>query len=550
LKFRELWKISSIVYKEISFQSIFSLRVGSPLPQRNKNDIKRLVANARTSTLISKLVTTVFIGIFAFTVFLPMTGFETSAASSASKYYTIIGSITAFLAVVLFLMVFMGLQVSTGFVSSKMADVLSVFPLTKQEISRILFVCFVRMFDIPLIGAAMVFLSAYFLVGGSLLGGLFLVLAIIITEIFALTLTIGSARFFYSRVAGGGGRSRWQSLVRLLFMIVWILPTFGAYLVVSFAGNIVQILTSLTKSLASILHLIVLIYPFSFGYLASYLTFSNVQDYTALGFSIAASFAYVFIAIFCYRWVTRTVRTIGGGGLIQRGKDIVKDTEIKPQVPWLGIIRKDLRVASRIPSFASLFLLPAMQTIILSISYSSISNLTPLVILSALIGISMITLLLPPTLLSMEGLASAFTRSLPMKKRTLISAKTLLSLVTYLISLVVLFFVAEYLHRTPQEITDTLTYGSIHAFAVCAGIMLELTLLTRKFWKEGFAVGNIYSRITTYVLNLIPGFVIVALPIVTAFAANSFAANLVLPIFFVVAASEFLVMTAIVAVQK
>ena len=137
-----------------------------------------------------------------------------------------------------------------------------------------------------------------------------------------------------------------------------------------------------------------------------------------------------------------------------------------------------------------------------------------------------------------------------MKKRTLISAKTLLSLVTYLISLVVLFFVAEYLHRTPPEITDTLTYGSIHALAVCAGIMLELTLLTRKFWKEGFAVGNIYSRITTYVLNLIPGFVIVALPIVTAFAANIFAANLVLPIFFAVAASEFLVMTIIVAIQK
>ena len=550
MKLRELWKLSSIVYKEISFQSIFSLRVGSSLPQRGKTDIKRLVANARTSTLISKLVTTVFIGIFAFAVFLPMTGFETSLASSAPKYYTIIGSVTAFLAVVLFLIVFMGLQVSTGFVSSKMSDVLSVFPLTKKEVSSILFVCFLRMFDIPLVGAAIVFLSAYFLVGGSLLGGLFLVLAMLITEIFALALTISSARFFYSRVAGGGGRSRWQSLVRLLFTIVWILPTFGAYLVVSFAGNIVQILTSLTQSLSSVLHFLVLIYPFSFGYLASYLTFSNVQDYTALGFSIAASIAYVFAAYFCYKWVTRTVRTIGGGGVIQRGKEIVKDTEIKPEVPWLGIIRKDLRVASRVPSFASLFLLPAMQTIILSISYSSISNLTPLVILSALIGISMITLLLPPTLLSMEGLASAFTRSLPMKKRTLISAKTLLSLVTYLISLVVLFFVAEYLHRTPREITDTLTYGSIHALAVCAGIMLELTLLTRKFWKEGFAVGNIYSRITTYILNLIPGFVIVALPIVTAFAANIFAANLVLPIFFAVAASEFLVMTIIVAIQK
>jgi len=419
LKLREIWKISSIVYKEISFQSIFSLRVGSSLPQRGRTDIKRLVANARTSTLISKLVTTFFIAIFAFTVFLPMSSLVPSSTSSAPRDVTIIGSVTAFLAVVLFLIVFMGLQVSTGFVSSKMSDVLGAFPLTKQEISSILFVCFLRMFDIPLIAAAAVFLAAYFLVGGSLLGGLLLLLATAITEIFALALTVGSARFFYSRVAGGGGRSRWQTLVRLLFMVVWILPTFGAYLVVSFAGNIVQSLTTLTQSLSSVLHLIVLIYPFSYGFLASYLTFPRVPDYSVLGFSIAASIAYVFVAFFCYRWVTRTVRAIGGGGAIARGKGIVKDTQIKPQVPWLGIIRKDLRIASRVPSFASLFLLPAMQTIILSISFSSLSNLTLIVTLSALIGISMITLLLPPTLLSMEGLASSFTRSLPMKKRTL-----------------------------------------------------------------------------------------------------------------------------------
>ena len=546
MKLREIWKISSIVYKEISFQSIFSLRVGSSLPQRGRTDIKRLVANARTSTLISKLVTTFFIAIFAFTVFLPMSSLVPSSTSSAPRDVTIIGSVTAFLAVVLFLIVFMGLQVSTGFVSSKMSDVLGAFPLTKQEISSILFVCFLRMFDIPLIAAAMVFLAAYFLVGGSLLGGLLLLLATAITEIFALAVTVGSARFFYSRVAGGGGRSRWQTLVRLLFMVVWILPTFGAYLVLSFAGNIVQSLTSLTQSLSSVLHFIVLIYPFSYGFLASYLTFPRVPDYTVLGFSIAASIAYVFVALFCYRWVTQTVRTIGGGGALVRGKGIVKDTQIKPQVPWLGIIRKDLRVASRVPSFASLFLLPAMQTIILSISFSSLSNLTLIVTLSALIGISMITLLLPPTLLSMEGLASAFTRSLPMKKRTLISAKTMLSLVTYLISLVVLFFVAVYLHR---DFALILTYGLIHALAVSAGIMLELTLLARKFWKEGFAVGNIYSRITTYILTLIPGFVIVALPIATAFAAILFASN-VLPIFLAVAASEFAVMTTIVTIQK
>jgi hypothetical protein len=546
LKLREIWRLSSTVYKEISFQSIFSLRVGSSLPQRGRTDVKRLVANARVSTLISKLVTTLFIAIFGFTVFLPMTGFMVSSTPPPPRDVTMIGSVTAFLAVVLFLIVFMGLQVSTGFVSSKMSDVLGAFPLSRQEISSILFLCFLRMFDIPLIAAAVVFLSAYFLVGGSLLGGLLLLLATVITEIFGLALTVGSAKFFYSRIAGGGGRSRWQTLVRLFFMIVWILPTFGAYLVINFAGNIVQSLTSLTQSFSSILHFIVLIYPFSYGFLASYLTFPKVPDYTVLGSSIAASIAYVFVALFCYRWVTRTIRTIGGGGAIARVKGIVKDTQIKPQIPWLGIIRKDLRVASRAPSFASLFLLPAMQTIILALLFSSSSDLALSGNLGMLTGISFITLLLPPTLLSMEGLASSYTRSLPMKKRTLISAKALLSTIMYMISLIVLFFVVTYLNRD----SSILTYGAIHVLAVSAGIMLELTVLTRKFWKEGFAVGNIYSRLTTYILILIPGFVFVLLPIVGAFVAFYFAESFSLPVFLAMASSEFAVMTAIVAIQK
>jgi hypothetical protein len=547
LKLREIWKLSSIVYKEISFQSIFSLRVGSALPQRGRTDIKRLVGNARVSTLISKLVTTFFIAIFGFTVFLPLTGFMTSSTTPPPRDVTIIGSVTAFLAVVLFLIVFMGLQVSTGFVSSKMSEILGAFPLSRQEISSIMFLCFLRMFDIPLIGAAIVLLSAYFLVGGSIPGGLLLLMAMVITEIFALALTVGSAKFFYSRVAGGGGRSRWQTLVRLFFMIVWILPTFGAYLVINFAGGIVQYFASLTQSFSSILHFLVLIYPFSYGFLVSYLTFPKVPDYTVLGFSIAASVAYVFVALFCFRWVTRMVRTISGGEAVATSRETVKDTRISPQIPWLGIIRKDLRIASRAPSFASLFLLPAMQTIILAVSFSSFTDLGVNVTLGALIGISMITLLLPPTLLSMEGLASAFTRSLPLKKRTLISAKTLLSIVTYLISQLVLFFVAVYLNR---DFSVILTYGGIHAFAVSAGIMLELTMLTRKFWKEGFAVGNIYSRLTTYITTLIPAFVVVFLPIIGAFTASFFDANLTLTVFLSMALIEFAAMTLVVAIQK
>lgn len=543
MNFHETWRLSSKVYKEVTFQSIFSLRAGSGLPQRGKRDVKQLINSARTSTLISKLVTTVFIGVFGSIVFLPLTVMSSSAAH---KELTIVGSVAAFLAVVLFLIAFMGLQVSTSFVSSKVVDILGPLPLSKQDISRIIFMCFIRIFDIPLIVAPVVFLAAYFYVGGSVLGGLVCLIAVAATEILALTLNISSARFFYSRIAGGGGKSAWQTALRFVFMLVWILPTFAAYVLVNFAGQVVQLIAYLTTSLSSLLQILVLIYPFSYGFLVSYATFPQT-NYLTFGLAVVSSIAYLFVTYYCLKWVTRTASTLSAGGIVRSLREAVKDTLIRPQTPWLGIIRKDLRVASRAPSYASLFLLPAMQTVILAISFSSISDVGLNSALGLLTGISMITLLLPPTLLSIEGLASLYTRSLPMKKRTLISAKTLLSTVTYIISLMVLSLVAIYQRR---DYSFILTFGVINTFAIAAAIMLELTILTNKFWKEGFAVGNIYSRLSTYILIFIPGFALVLIPIIAAVVTFFMAQGLILQVFLAATLVEFAAMTAVVAVHE
>jgi hypothetical protein len=544
VKFSELWRLSGKIYKEVSFQSIFSLRAGSTLPQ-GRRDIKQLVANARVNTFISKLVTTVFITIFALVVFLPLIIGELGPAVPAEA--AVQGGVSAFLAVVLFLIVFMGLQISTSFVSSKIVDVLSPFPLSKRDISRIVFLCFIRIFDIPLIAAAVVFLAVYFLIGGSVLGGLISLVGIIVTEIFALALTTVSARFFYLKVASAGGRSKWQTFLRLVFMFVWILPTLAAYFVVNFAREIVSSFAYLTQGFSSLSQILVLVYPFSYGFLVSYTTFFREVNYATLGLSIVSSIAYTIVAYYCLKWLTQTVRKIGLGATIRSLREAVKDTHISPQIPWLGIIRKDLRVASRAPSYASLFLLPVIQTVVLAVTFSSFNEVGLSTALGILTGISMITLLLPPTLLSIEGLGSAYTRHLPMKKRTLITAKTLLSTVTYMISLVVLSIVA---YALGKNFSSILTFGMTHVLSVAAAIMLELTILMRKFWKEGFALGNIYSRISTYILILIPGYIVAAIPIVSAFVAFFFAAPLALPVFFTIAVVEFALMAAAVAHER
>lgn len=521
------------------------MRAGSGLPQRGRTNIKQLIQTARFNILISKILTTIFVASFAFILFVfPM---SETGSGNASRELTVAVSVSTFLASIMFLMIFMGLQVATSFVSSEIADVLSPLPLSRQDISNIIFICFIRIFDLPLITAIIGLISAYLLVGGTILGGLIVFAAIIVTEIFALALTIGLARFFYAKIASGGGRSRWKTVQRFIFMIVWILPTFGTYLILNSAAQIAMTFASFAQSLSSTSQLITLAFPFSLGFLVSFATFPQQADLVALTLSAVSSIGYVALAVYCFRWVTRSVRKIGGGAIASAPREVVKDTIIRPQKPWLGIIRKDLRIASRSPSHATLFLFPVLQTVLLAISFSTMSATGAdswgfSVTLGALTGVSMVTLLLPPTMFSIEGLASAYTRSLPLRKRTLIFAKTVLTMTTYLSSLAVLFIVAVYLGR---DFGFILTFGLIHAFSVAAACMLELKILANKFWSEGFAMGNVYARLSMFILILLPGYVIAAIPIIAVFITLSFNEQLILPVFLAIALAEFAIMALI-----
>ena len=503
-------------------------------------NVAQLVRNAKYNMWISKVLTTIFICAFCFVMFIPQLG--QTAFQGTPVEFTVIASVSTFLAAVLFLIVFMGLQVATSLVSSKIADSLSPLPLSRKEISNVIFLCLIRIFDLPLLTALLVLPIVYLMIGGSMVGGLISVVGTVVTEIFALALTISLARFFYSKVAGGEGRSKWKTLTRILFMLVWMVPAFGTYFVINFAELILRSFTSFTQVLGSSMGLLVMVFPFSFGFLVAYTSNLQASGIPTLALSAVSSVFYVVFALYCLRWVTTTIRKIGTGKIVGGIREEVKDTVIRPRGPWLGIIRKDLEIASRSPSYAVLFLLPALQVAILAVSFSSF-DAGFAVMAGVLIGMSMTTLVLPPTMFSIEGLASSYTRSLPLRKRTLIVAKTLLSLVIYSLSVIALLAIALIAKR---DFTLQILFGALYLFSIAAASMLELTILARKFWKEGFALGNLYARLSTFILILLPGYALAWAPIVAAFITYVLAEPLVLPVFLVVALAEFSVMSLIV----
>jgi hypothetical protein len=402
--------------------------------------------------------------------------------------------------------------------------------------------CFIRIFDLPLISAIVVLLSASFLAGGSIFGGLVSLVAVLTAEIFALALTIGLAKFFYSRIAGGGGRSKWKIALRFVYVVIWILPTFGTYIVINFATRIVESFSSIAASLSSSVQFLVLLYPFSLGFLVSGTMFLGALDQFIFGLAAASSIGYVALALYSFRWVIRVIRGLGTEATSSRVKEEPKDTLIRPSRPSLGIIRKDLRIASRSPSYASLFLLPALQTAILAVTFSSFGEMGLSTTLGVLTGVSFVTLMLPPTMFSIESLASVYTRSLPLRKDTLIFAKTALSVIAYLFSLVTLVAVSSYLGKS---FTYILSFGLAYTFSVSGAALLELVILANRFWREGFSMGNVYARLSTFISILLPAYLIAWTPIIVAFVSYFLVASWVLAVFFAVALSEFIVLAFI-----
>lgn len=539
-KFFKLWKISGTVYREICFQSIFSLRLGAPLPQMDSDKIRKVARQVEMNMLVSKILITIFVAVLAV---MPL-GYWSYFVMGLKlvEELAIVGCVSVFLASLFFLLVVLGLQTTTSLMATKAFEILSSFPISRGDVSKIALFSFLRIFDMPLITALAVFPAAFSIVVRSFFGGLAALFTVVLTEIFAMALTIGLSKLFYSRIVAGGGGSKYRTIMRFIYMLIWILPSFGIYLAMNFATQILQVLAySLTQMSVIQTFALALVYPFSLGFTTAFATFPHKISLMHAAALAVSTFLYTALAYLGLNYTGSTIRRIGSGGVIIASKAFVRDLVIRPKSPYLGVIIKDLRVASRSPSYASILMLPALQAVIILISLGLVRIDLPMV-LGFLAGISLMSLIVAPTLFSVETLASAYTRSLPLKRRTVIAAKTFLSTLTYVSCVVALAAFTLYLRR---EIFSAVAFGLVQAVSVTAGCMFELLLLAERFWKIELSPGNIYASLSTFVMVLIPGVVLCLTPMMVCVALGFSSALFTLTVFLAIATLELAVVAAV-----
>jgi hypothetical protein len=189
-------------------------------------------------------------------------------------------------------------------------------------------------------------------------------------------------------------------------------------------------------------------------------------------------------------------------------------------------------------------MLPALQTIIIVVSLLEIANTNLATVLGFLAGVSLLSLLVTPTLFSAETLASVYMKSLPLKRRTVVAAKTFLSACTYLGSVAAITIVALYLRK---DFLSVLAFGLTQTLSVAAGCMMELFLLIRKFWWKELTPSTIYSSISIFIMVLLPGLILCLTPIMLCYIVGFTEIQLTLTIFLATATAELISVTSLTA---
>jgi predicted permease len=347
-----------------------------------------------------------------------------------ASVFGLTSSISLSLAVTFGFTVLYAVQTLSSFVSAESSALLATLPLAKEDFSLITLFSFVRSVDYMIIGSILsqVLMVAY--LTASPLAALLMLAASVMNAVFAVAIALWFSRLFYRNLLRGG-RSKANTVLRLVFILMWGTLIMGIGFLFSVPWYIVPHLESTLLGLDQISNLFFcILYPFPAGIVIA----NFVNPITAFSTFLVASAAmagYAILAGVAGKWTLETVKRMSHGAGINIARVTTKDFSIKTRNPLFGYVVKDLKISSRNPATAFFIALPVLETVIVSLLITNFQLLRSSTILVATATGGIFALFMPLALLSAEGAGLEYTKTLPVGANKIIISKTLITTATY-----------------------------------------------------------------------------------------------------------------------
>lgn len=429
MKITEAWRLSLVPYKESVYKSLAEERgrmwwgaFGRNRFDKEAQSDLELTKRALRIAKFDKMIVAA-VNVIASTI-------PFASLFFGSSVFGLTSAISLSLAVTFGFTVLYAVQTLSSFVSAESSALLATLPLVKEDFSLITLFSFVRSVDYMLIGSILsqVLMVAY--LTASPLASLVMLAMSVMNAVFAVAVALWFSRLFYRNLLRGG-RSKANTFLRLIFILMWGTLLLGIGLLFSLPWYIVPHLESTLLGLNQVSSLFFcILYPFSAGIVIANFVYPRITFSTFLVSSVAIA-GYVILAGVAGKWTLETVKRMSHGTGINMARVPTKDFSIKTRSPLFGYVVKDLKTTSRNPATAFFLALPVLETVIVSLLITKFQLLRASTTLVATAAGGTFALFIPLALLSAEGTGLEYTKTLPVDAKKIIISKTLVTTVTY-----------------------------------------------------------------------------------------------------------------------
>jgi predicted permease len=428
VKFKEAWRISKTVTVESVFKGTIQMRGGLASISAQRDPAKA-IKSLKTSIRFSKIVPTFVFGLYSAMIPL-MVLFE------EHSFDLLFATNSIFFVLALVFLLSFNLLYMTSFVSGESLTPLAALPFSREDLSKISVLSFIRLFDIPLAVFIVTYPIVYGFVTGSVIGALLVFLFNLYTAVTAVFVTFFLARGFNTRILSLGG-SKVKSTLRVVLFVLYGLGTFGA---LYFSGYLIQWIAQLIPFFTTLqsqeFSWVLFVFPFCFGYLAAVVSssssLSSILDSLLTPQSLMAVFAstaYIILGFVAYKRGMRALRQLALGELAIAPKITAPSGEIKLAVRGIfsSIFRKDIKLASRNMAYLGFLIMPVISVFMFAAITSSLGAIRVSGVLVATLYSSFFMVGFALMSLQFEGRGVSVLTQLPVSVRKVIQVKSLIS---------------------------------------------------------------------------------------------------------------------------
>ncbi|MGY5854116.1 MAG: hypothetical protein RTU92_11155, partial [Candidatus Thorarchaeota archaeon] len=229
------------------------------------------------------------------------------------------------------------------------------------------------------------------------------------------------SKWFYVK-SHTSSESKLSSVVRIVAGLGAVIGMFATYSMIGVIPYLVEFLVGFGENFVAVL---ALLFPFSLGTISSAaIAGSNTPILTLLIGAVASSL-YGLLAVSSYKYSGRTLRSVSVGAVTTSTEQVQRDISVDVVSPISGIIRKDMKLATRNLGSIMIIVMPILMIFsaypIVALTTQGFFRST-----SALIGAGYITVFTGISfmgLLSLDSEGASLHEGLPIDSKMILSAK-------------------------------------------------------------------------------------------------------------------------------